>query len=887
MAERQGQAEVSGALTLPVDAHFPPESFLREAARSITLEYPGADLSGITVLLPNLHAARDFALELRRASSHPCLILPEMTTFPGLSSPSDFAPQSRRVAKLYLALREKGWFRESDLWKLSSEIVGLFDELTRWKVQLPSKLDDFSALLEAAYRATAGEPLMFEARLIHELWHAMEIEEKSEAAACQMRLAHLAQGASGPLCVLSPDDLAPSEEAFIESWASKAPVKIFRESRSGIFSKVWPLSPEENMKARAEGCRDAPLSNLSLFRARSLEEEAEAAAIKVRQWLLEGKKRIGLIALDRLAARRTRALLERADILAEDETGWTFSTTSASTAIIRLLDAVASDFYFEDLLDLLKSPFIFSDWQADSKSRSVHAIEQEIRRKSVVSGLAHYARLDLEPDARSMLGQLGKAAALLSRRSNSLAAWLDALGEALDLLGVSKGLSLDPAGEELLEKLAGLKAELAAVAGRFGFRAWRRWLDMQLESMTFRDTGIRSPVVLTHLHATRLRAFDAVVLLGCDAAHLPSESDPGLFFNQAVRAELKLPLDESERRRQLSDFIGLLSRSGSVWASWQSLKKGEPNLLSPFFEQLGAFHLHAFGSDLVDLEFSGKIPMMRFESAREKSEQASRPAPVVPQPLFPESISASGYNSLIACPYQYFAARILGLSPMDEAEKTMEKADYGSHLHKILYLFHRKHPSLAGLENAEEELGKLTEEVFREAVEADYLARGWALRWKPMIPKYIEWQRGREAEGWTIAKIEEEGKMDVPTSFGNLHLKGRLDRVDQSGNGYSVIDYKTQGAAVLREKAEDSGEDVQLAVYELLLGEKAHEAAFLSIDGEVRLFPQQDVRAQENLERLARIFEEMHDGAKLPAQGLESVCSNCDMRGLCRKDHWE
>ncbi len=887
MAERQGQAEAPGALNLHLEQHFSPASFLKEAARLIALENPGSDLSGITVLLPNLHAAQDLALELGKASGHPYLMLPRMTTLSGFSAQIEFTPQSRRIAKLYLALSEKGWFEERDLWRLSSEIAGFFDELTRWKVALPASLDDFCVLLESAYQADASEPLMFEARLIHELWHAMELEETSETAARQLMLAQLAQSASGPLYVFSPDELTPAEKAFLEAWSSKAPVRLFSESRSGLFSEIWPVEGGGDLKARCDACIDEPLSGISLFRAKSLEEEAEAAAIKVRQWLLDGKKRIGLIALDRLAARRTRALLERAEILNEDETGWTFSTTSASTVIARLLDAVASDYYHEDLLDLLKSPFIFSGWTSESKSRAVHAIEQEIRRRSVVSGLAHYARLDLGQDARSMLDQLGKAAMLLSKRSNTLENWLAALKQSLDMLDISNGLAMDPAGEALLEKLAELGSELAGVAGRFSFRSWRRWIDMQLESMTFRDTGIRSPVVLTHLHATRLRAFECVILLGSDAAHLPAEADPGLFFNQAVRAELKLPLLESERQGQLADLIGLLGRSGAVWASWQGLKNGEPNLLSPYLEQLSAFHLHAFGFDLVEREFSEKIPMMRFERGREKLEQTSRPAPVVPHDLIPASISASGYNSLLACPYQYFAARVLGLSPLDEADKAMEKADFGSHLHRILYLFHKKHPVVSDLPDAEKKLEALTEEVFEEALEADYLALGWALRWKPMIPKYLEWQRAREKEGWKIAKIEADGKVDIPLSFGNLLLKGRIDRVDESENGIAVIDYKTQSASVLREKAKDAGEDVQLAVYELLLGEEVLEAAFLSIDKEVKSFPQQDTRAHESLERLANIFEEMHEGRPLPAQGLESVCRNCDMRGLCRKDHWE
>jgi len=877
---------------MPVEKRqLSPESLLREAARAIVEENRSADLSGVTILLPNLQVASSLGILLREAAGLPFVLLPEMHTLSGLAAALEFTPESRRMAGIYLALREKNWFRENDLWRLSRELLKLFDELTRWRVALPASLENFSAMLEQAYRADAGGPFLFEARLVHELWHAMESDGLSEAAASQVKLANLAQNASGPLYAIGLDDFTPAEEAFFAAWSQRASVKLFREARSGIFGKVWPLQEEGfTLKSRAEAARSEcnPVSNVALFCANSLEEEAEAAQIKIRKWLFEGKRRIALVALDRLAARRTRALLERAQILVSDETGWTFSTTSASTVLARLLDCLASDFYHEDILDLLKSPFIFSDWEEGEKRRAAYFLEQAIRKHSVVSNLGHYARLDLEAEARKALEALRDASRRFPRRAMPLSAWLDTLFDSLEALGIAAGLEEDRAGAELLQRLDVLRKELADEAGRFGFRAWRRWLDMQLESATFKDSGIRSPVVFTHLHAARLREFDAVVLLGCDAAHLPAEPDQGIFFNQAVRSELKLPLMEAQKRRQLDDLAGLLCRSEEVWASWQSLKNGEPNLLSPYLEQLNAFHHHAFGFDLVDRGFSKAIPSMRFGNARSSIGKTDCPAPAVGNTLVPQSISASGYSSLLACPYQYYAGRILGLDPLDEAEKILEKADYGTYLHKILYLFHRRHPKITGLADARGELERLSDEVFRDAVEADYLSHGWALRWKAMIPQYLAWQEKREMAGWKVEKIEEDRSLEIPLRGGKkLVLRGRLDRVDVSSEGLAVIDYKTQSAGILKEKLADPGEDVQLAVYALLLGEPVVEAAFLGLDGEVKEFTQEETGACENRERLAEIFDELYAGARLPAQGLEKVCSYCDMRGLCRKDYWE
>ncbi len=125
----------------------------------------------------------------------------------------------------------------------------------------------------------------------------------------------------------------------------------------------------------------------ALFGAHSLEQEARAAEVQVRRWLLAGKQNIAIVAQDRLVARRVRALLERAGVLVRDESGWTLSTLAVSTVLMRWLDALQSDFYYQDLLDLLKSPFIFADQPAQERKQAVYQLEQLVRKHGVASHL--------------------------------------------------------------------------------------------------------------------------------------------------------------------------------------------------------------------------------------------------------------------------------------------------------------------------------------------------------------------------------------------------------------------------------------------------------------------------------------------------------------------
>lgn len=897
---------------------------LRAAAAEILADQRALlpDLSAVTVLVPSVHAASSFSRALGETAGLPALLLPRVTTLRdwAASVPLDdpVVPDSRRAAVLYGALRDRGWFREADLWHISGELRQLLDELTRAQVSLPARYPDFLAQLEQAYRVRAGESLQFEARLVHELWFALATHGGlDQAAAYALRLARLAQRLPGPLYGIGLAGLGPAEEAFFRACRERHPVRLLQPVRGvgagplgALLAAAWPPGEDAAppLRERAlrfrEGYPASPAQGrLALFGAHSLEQEAAAVELAVRRWLSAGKQEIALVVQDRLAARRVRALLERAQVLVRDETGWAFSTAAASTVVMRWLAALASGFYHADLLDLAKSPFLLADWPAGRRKAAVFRLEQLVRGGGAVAGLDDYLRLAREgedaAEAAELLLRLQGAADLFGGRARPLAAWLGVLRRALEALGVWSGLQQDMAGIQLAQLLARLEAELEGEPGLFSLGEWRRWLDRQLEEATFRDPGIRSPVVFTQLALSRLRRFQGIVILGADAAHLPGRDDGGVFFKESVRAQLGLPGRAEALRLLEQDLADLLAGGGEVLVTWQASKDAEPNLFSPYFERLEAFHRLAYGTGLAD---SSLGPALDRSSTYPYGEalpaMSAAPAPAVPPELVPAALSASGYNSLMACPYQFYGRHLLRLNELDEVQLELEKRDFGEYVHRILHRFHRRRPGIAGRNRGqlEAELRAIGQEVFAGAVRLNYLSHAWALRWEALIPAYLGWQTAREAAGWRW--LEGEVAAEAPLDLGagrTLTLRGRIDRIDVAdGGGRAVLDYKTQDKARLKAKLKLPGEDVQLPLYAALseqaLAAPATEAGFVALDrGDAAcVAPEQGIGelAGEVLGRLRRLFADLYAGQPMPANGTDPVCAYCEMAGLCRRDYW-
>lgn len=896
-------------------------AFYHSVAKKILDDHAPPDLRGIIILLPNYHVAQQLAQALVAQAGVPALLLPNMLTLvdwaAGIPLASPVETDTQRVAVLYRTLRDNDWFKDADLWGLARELLALMDELTRHHVALPESQQEFAEQLVAAYAARSGVSLQFEARVVHELWYAMAANSFDGVRAQQQRLARLASEICQPLYVLQTSDLSAPETQFLQRCGERVEVTIFDvreqiktvDSCALIARALQRDVSQTDLRSDAQVLGVDPAARLSariqMFAAHGLEQEARAAEVQIRRWLLDGRKSIAVVVQDRLTARRVRALLERAQVQVQDESGWTFSTLSVSTVLMGWLETLQNDFYYQDVLDLLKSPFLFADAPPDARKQTAYLFEQMVRKQGVVSTLDRFIEASADDAVLSRaLVRLRQAAAALSTGRVTLGKWLLALRNSLEILGVLHAWAEDAAGQQLLQLLAQWREELQQDANKFNFAECKRWLSQQLDLNTFRDMGVESPVIFTHLAATRWRSFDALLLLGCDAQHLPAPAND-MWFNDAVRAALGLPLSNVQRAAVRDDLLGLLALNDEVLVTWQAHQNSEINLLSPYFEMLRALHVLAYGDDLAARELGELLEGASVSNAGfDLPPSAAMPRPVLADGLLPQRISPSGYNSLVACPYQFYARHALRLNDLDEVREEIDKRDYGTWIHTVLQRFHGEHPLLTqvlphpnpfqegeGINESprdflNNELQRISNEVFADALAHDYLALAWLARWQKMIPAYLDWQLEREQAGWRYSVAEASFDFNVDES---LVLRGRIDRVDKNTAGdESVLDYKTQTVSSLKKKLLDAGEDVQLACYAAV--RNAHEAAFVGLEGGVTaIAPEQaiDDLAKLNIERLQNVYAQMRSGTALPANGVDAACAYCEMRGLCRRGSWE
>jgi ATP-dependent helicase/nuclease subunit B len=235
------------------------------------------------------------------------------------------------------------------------------------------------------------------------------------------------------------------------------------------------------------------------------------------------------------------------------------------------------------------------------------------------------------------------------------------------------------------------------------------------------------------------------------------------------------------------------------------------------------------------------------------------------------------------------------LREADELDPEVEKRDYGQWLHDVLLVFHRDRDArvatiaddearLLAVGVAHLESGGIDEAAFLP----------FSASFEVLAPRYVRWLHERESKGATWAAGEVE-LTAAPASLEGLELHGRIDRIDavDQGRRLELVDYKTGGSAALKAKVDEPGEDTQLAFYAALVGAGSDlplRAFYLALDGTHGLVehehPGVEASAERIVEGIGHDMRRLREGVPLRPLGEGATCEYCEVRGLCRRDHW-
>ena len=802
---------------------------------------------------------------------------------------------------------------------LSDATLGVFDEV------LESALSD--AIAEV-YQGASKQIVEVEARIVLAFWENLSSAQDPivrQRRAMGLRIAELKNSNADvqhtnthfPIIFIQTAQASPGfEKALEQVWQAHASITAIHHC-SLNYSNValWPecLSEVDDSKPMIQKNRDhffesgkhLSQSDRRILKAQDFEDAAWQGAGAIEKLLQDGHHHIALIAQDRLVARRMRALLARFGdgLSVHDETGWKLSTTRAAASVMSWMDVVhhPAGPSSVELIDFLKNPYI--DWSTfgithDQASDCLTFLEQRLIEGDVRGTWSGFIlALDSDNDETNTLVSIIRKLKNQSNRwqaaSNSCLAWLDLLEQDLIDLGMSAGLAQDIAGQQLLASLSPMRLLRHHPMKQV---EWLSLLSSMLEDASYIESNPRqsASVTILPLSATRLRRFDAWVMVGCDDTQLPSLSDSPMFLSAQLKKLLGCKTQEAEFIQQAMDLSQLMTSHQHWRMIWQSVgTTGEPRQPSPWLQRLYVRHPELLKDKL-------EVPTTSYEAM-----PISQPKPSLPEDFVkPTSISPSAYRALRECPYRYYVTRLLGLKERSGLEAEVDLSLVGKTLHAALYDFYHGLKTQA-LENdniyertklLKQRLYAISHKHFKPLLEVDgrWLA-AW-IEWETLIPSWIDWHIQREQSGWVFHDGEKQVSFDLQTRFGDIRVSGFVDRLDiHPQEGVEVIDYKFSSKNSITKKKNNLQDDPQLVIYAKAVNEHdmvnrqpTTTASWISVkedDSRVEVDDLQSEMKELPAQMIADI-ESLWGGSPMAASAPDSICQYCQARGICRKGMW-
>ncbi|MGG0719418.1 PD-(D/E)XK nuclease family protein [Robertmurraya massiliosenegalensis] len=278
-------------------------------------------------------------------------------------------------------------------------------------------------------------------------------------------------------------------------------------------------------------------------------------------------------------------------------------------------------------------------------------------------------------------------------------------------------------------------------------------------------------------------------------------------------------------------------------------------------------------------------------------------------------VSAAKLELLAKCSYAYYLHDVLGIRPVEEFAfhpyKWLDPATRGSLLHSIFEGFYKaipgETPSVQKHEQLLQELANIliqrqreiipppNERIFNKEVKdildcCNIFLKEEEAHCQFYNPLHFEYSFGLDGQ--------EPAVLTLP-SGATIHVAGKIDRVDQSADGYyHIIDYKTGSTYDYKNnQIFKGGRQLQHMLYALAIEQhldleegKVQESAyyFPTVKGmAARVVRKQDQVVRENgLDILERLIDLLRTGTFAMTNDVND-CKFCDFQSVCRRQFYD
>lgn len=582
-------------------------------------------------------------------------------------------------------------------------------------------------------------------------------------------------------------------------------------ARARAISSLF-LPPQASRKWSTLEARERRLDGVRLMASATIEEEAQAIAMLVRQTLDQPAKRIAVVTADRGLARRVAQHLERWNIAADDSAGRPLALTPSGRLFGLLAEIAANGPDPAGLVAAFGHPLV-RGWDDEARRdwlKGLRAFDRQLRGPALAPGMEPLRKAAAKAGVTRWWEE---AEALVT----PLAAWPHeiALAEALTRLSEAAEAFARAAvweredGRALGQMVEDLRATAETLGTMIETADLGGVLRDAMEAVAVRPGyGGHPRVAIYGLLEARMARADLVICGGLNEGSWPQPPAADALLAPAILRALGIPGAEFRIGLAAHDLASAMG-APSVILSRAARDAEGPTLPSRFLLRVEAL----LGDDLDREHRERAIPHLlpHLDRLRPPAPAYPRPAPEPAPHLRAVDIRVTALDRLLGDPYQFYAQAILKLRRLDPLanDPFSDPALRGTLVHDILDRWHR-----ARREDPRLAIGPFAEAHFAAERVHPLFRALWQPRLIAALERFEAWIAEGAAEGRTVLASEIDGEM----VFDGVRVKGRADRIDRKADGsLAIVDYKTGN--VPSKKQVEEGFALQLGLLGLIAGQ--------------------------------------------------------------------